>query len=197
MSRAPSVSGGRIAVAYAFLGLLAALAAATAFVVTASVGDMEAAVAAKSELLADLRARALPVSRAGAGPAVPPEAAYLAGETEAVAANLLQQKVTAAVEQAGGTPASVGVTEVVDGIGGSRRIGVEIAFAAGIDAVQAALFALETGVPYVFTDALTLDSEAAGEAGGGDPRLRATLRVSGYWRPAGAPALPAAGASGT
>jgi len=194
MSRAPTVSGGRIAVAYAFLGLLAVLAAAIAFVATETIGDLDAAVAEKSVLLADLRARALPAGRAGAGPVVPLEAAYLAGETEAVAANLLQEKVTRAVEEAGGTPASVGVTEILDGVGGSRRIGIEITFAAGIDAIQAALFALETGVPYVFTDALTLAAETAAQSGG-DPQLRATLRVSGYWRPAAA--APAAGASGT
>lgn len=193
MSAVPRVSAGRMGVAYAFLGLLAVLAATLAFVTAAAVGDSDAIVAEKSELLADLRARALPVARGG-GPAVPPEAAYLAGETEAVAANLLQETVTRAVEAAGGTPASVGITEITDGIAGSRRIDVEIAFAATIEQVQAALFTLETGVPYVLTAALTLASEAASDGLGDDPRLRVTLRVAGYWR---TPTAAPAGASGT
>ena len=158
-------------------------------------GDLIAArdaeVADKSATLADLRARALP-ARVGR-PAVPAAEAYLGGETEAIAGNRLQERLTGAVEAAGGTPISVGLTEAVDGIGGARRIGAEITFQARNDGLQAALFTLETGAPYVFVDGMVVQPETTVRTDD-DPPLRVTLTAAAYWR---APAAPAAGEGGS
>jgi general secretion pathway protein M len=196
VSAAPTVPATRIAASAGVLLALFVATVAVALAAVSAIGSRDEEIAVKTELLADLRARALPATRAGGVVHVPPEAAYLAGETEAIAGNRLQEQVTGAVEAAGGKPLSIGITGVEDGIGGSRRITVEIAFETGSDGLQETLFALEAGVPYVFVDGLVVQPQEA--AGGGRSTaagpLRATMSVSGYWRPATGSGAPAADA---
>jgi general secretion pathway protein M len=173
------------------IAVLAALVLAAVLLVVVAEGEIAAAdaeIAAKQEMLAELRARALPApSKPHEGP--PPEA-FLAGETEAIAANRLQEQVTRAVEGAGGAPESVAVARIEDGVGGSRRIDVEIGFEGTIATLQQAAFTLESGLPYVFVAALQV--QTVERSGGDDPRLRVRMTCSGYWRaPPAEPAAPA------
>ena len=184
MSPAPDIAPTRMAIAVAGLAGLALLVVAVVVVGSGLITARDAEVADKTATLADLRARALP-ARAGRS-AVPAAEAYLGGETEAIAANRLQERLTGAVEAAGGTPISVGLTEVVDGIGGARRIGAEITFQAKNDGLQAALFTLETGAPYVFVDGLVVQPETTVRTDD-DPPLRVTLTAAAFWRAAAAP----------
>lgn len=191
MTRASDIAPMRMAIAVAGLAGLVLAVVIAVVVGSGLIAGRDAEVVEKSETLADLRARALP-ARAGRS-AVPAAEAYLGGETEAIAGNRLQERLTGAVEAAGGTPVSVGLTEVTDGIGGARRIGAEITFQAKNDGLQAVLFTLETGAPYVFVDGLVVQPEVSGRTED-DPPLRVTLTAAAYWR---APAAPAAGEGGS
>jgi hypothetical protein len=147
----------------------------------AILGALDVEATTKADVLETLRRRPLPIRGSDGGIAIPGETARLAGETQAVAANGLQEVVTRAVEAAGGDIASAEVLRIVDGLEGTRRIVVSVAFEGDIAAVQQALFSLESGVPFVIVDALTL---VPTEAGGliDDERLRVGLVVSGFWR---------------
>jgi hypothetical protein len=148
---------------------------------TTVLGALDVEASTKADILETLRRRPLPTRGADGGIAVPPETARLSGETEAVAANGLQEIVTRAVETAGGKISSAEVVRIVDGLEATRRIVVSIAFEGDIGAVQAAVFSLESGVPFAIVDALTLvPTEAGGRVD--DERLRVGLVVSGFWR---------------
>lgn len=174
----------RRALSAAVLGALVVAAVATVVVTESRIAAADAEIAAAEDMLAELRSRPLPA--APRPPEGPPVAAFLAGETEAIAANRLQEQVTRAVEGAGGAPESVAVARIEDGIDASRRIDVEIGFEATIGEVQEAIFGLETGLPYVFVAALQLQTV---ERSGDDPRLRVRMTASGYWK--APPAAPA------
>lgn len=147
----------------------------------AILGALDVEATTKADVLETLRRRPLPTRGSDGGIAIPGETARLAGETEAVAANGLQEVVTRAVEEAGGQIASAEVLRIVDGLEATRRIVVSIAFEGDIAAVQQALFSLESGVPFVIVDALTLvPTESGGRID--DERLRVGLVVSGFWR---------------
>jgi hypothetical protein len=62
-------------------------------------------------------------------------------------------------------------------------IRLQATFEVGLVALQAILYRLESGTPYVFVEALAI--QPAGAAGGRppeDPLLRATLSVRAFWR---------------
>ncbi len=162
--------------------VLVLVAASVGWVGTSVLGALDTEAVTKADILETLRRRPLPTRAADGGVAIPPETARLAGDTEAVAANRLQEIATRAVEDAGGEIGSAEVVRIVDGIETTRRIVVSVAFEADIAAVQQALFTLETGVPFVVVDALALlPSEASGRVDEG--MLRASLVVSGFWKP--------------
>ncbi len=161
--------------------VLVLVLSSVAWMGTTVLGALDVEASTKADILETLRRRPLPTRASDGGVAIPPETARLAGETEAVAANGLQEIVTRAVEDAGGEVATAEVVRIVDGIETTRRIVVSIAFEGDIAAVQQALFTLESGVPFVLVDALTLvPTEAGGRVD--DERLRVGLVVSGFWR---------------
>lgn len=173
----------RAQLAAAGIGVLVLVLVLASFAWTGStvLGALDTEASTKADILETLRRRPLPTRAADGGIAIPPEAARLAGETEAVAANGLQELVTRAVEGAGGEIASAEVVRIVDGLEATRRIVVSIAFESDIAGLQQALFTLEGGVPFVIVDALTLvPTEAGGQID--DERLRVGLVVSGFWR---------------
>jgi hypothetical protein len=60
---------------------------------------------------------------------------------------------------------------------------LQATFEVGLVALQAILYRLESGTPYVFVEALAI--QPAGAAGGRppeDPLLRTTLSVRAFWR---------------
>lgn len=189
----------RIAAGVGVLALVF-VAASVAWVGTSVLGALDTEAVTKADILETLRRRPLPTRTADGGIAIPAETARLAGETEAVAANRLQEIATRAVEDAGGEIGSAEVVRIVDGLEATRRIVVSVSFEADIAAVQQALFTLEAGVPFVVVDALALlPVEESGRVDAGT--LRASLVVSGFWKPPAAAtaesAAPAAQGGGT
>jgi hypothetical protein len=64
-----------------------------------------------------------------------------------------------------------------------KRINSDLTFDGKVEALQQFLFAMETNVPFIFVDAVTMQlppSEAKKEAG--DAILRVTLTASAYWK---------------
>jgi hypothetical protein len=182
MSRAERLPRAQTIAAGVGVLVLVLVAASVGWVGTSVLGALDTEAVTKADILETLRRRPLPTRAADGGVAIPAETARLAGETEAVAANGLQEIATRAVEDAGGEIGSAEVVRIVDGIEATRRIVVSVAFEADIAAVQQALFSLETGVPFVVVDALALlPSEASGRVDEG--LLRASLVVSGFWKP--------------
>jgi general secretion pathway protein M len=112
---------------------------------------------------------------------------FLGGNSFALAANALQQRVVGLVEEAGGTLITVGVDPPATGDDmASRRVAVQIVAQMGNDALQKLLYRLETEAPVVFVDSLvvTRPTDRGGEAAESKMPVRLTvdLRVIGYLR---------------
>lgn len=181
MTPGDSLPRAQLAAAGVGVLVLVLVLSSVAWMGTTVLGALDVEASTKADILETLRRRPLPTRAADGGVAIPPEQARLSGETEAVAANGLQEIVTRAVENAGGEIASAEVVRIVDGIEATRRIVVSITFEGDIAAVQQALFTLENGVPFAIVDGLTLlPTEAGGRVD--DERLRVGLVVSGFWR---------------
>lgn len=137
-----------------------------------------AELADKDEMLAKLRQQ--PVVRADV--AVRRSGETLHAQTSTVAASEFQKLVQQSVAGAGSVLHSVqSDSEEMPEAGGQVKVALQVVFDGTIEAVQKVLFQLETGVPYVFVDAVTIrpDSTLKEQA---STLLRVTLNVSSYWR---------------
>jgi len=108
----------------------------------------------------------------------------IAAPTDTLAASELHKKVLASVEDEGGIVHSIQaeVTNEVTGEG-LRRINAQITFDSAMETVQKALFALESSVPFVFVDSITLQpAPTSATSGNVGDRLRVSLVVSSYWK---------------
>jgi general secretion pathway protein M len=164
--------------------LIAYVAAVAAFVFAiwvaiADVADRRQAVAAAAEMLARIEGRA-PAARADGGAAVgpiPTGSPFLEGQTVTVAGAALLQRVAAAVTSVGGSVLSSQVelqgTQAKDGY-------VSLIASCELDhaSLQALLYDLEAGMPFLFIDQLVAQAPVASSEGG---RTRVLLAVSGLW----------------
>jgi general secretion pathway protein M len=64
----------------------------------------------------------------------------------------------------------------------SDAIALQIALNATLPALQALLYRLESGVPYVFVDALSMQPGGSGERAAADPVLKVNLTLHAFWR---------------
>ncbi|CCE11228.1 exported hypothetical protein [Bradyrhizobium sp. STM 3843] len=64
----------------------------------------------------------------------------------------------------------------------SDAIRLQVALTATIPALQALLYRLESGTPYVFVDSLSLQLGGSTERNTADPVLKVTLTVHAFWR---------------
>jgi general secretion pathway protein M len=141
--------------------------------------DARSGVAALQARLAELTARA----RAGVGAAAnsPLSAPLLREPTVTLAGAALQQRVEQAVAKAGGALQSDEVE--LDGPGakdGFIRMSASLEIAQS--GLQPLLYDLEAGMPYLFVEALDLQSpQAFGEADKG--AMRVSLTISSKWEP--------------
>jgi general secretion pathway protein M len=105
---------------------------------------------------------------------------FLEGKTVTIAGAALQQRVEAAVAKAGGALVSSQVE--LDGPDAKNGfVGLTASVELGQPAVQAVLYDVEAGMPYLFVDKLLIQSpEVFGEAESG--RMRMTIGVVGQWR---------------
>jgi general secretion pathway protein M len=106
---------------------------------------------------------------------------FLEGATITIAGATLQQRVQEAVAQAGGVLSSSQVDfDGPEGIGGSVHLTATVE--APESAVQAILYDLEAGMPFLFVDKLSLQSPRTfGEPDVG--KMRMTIGVAGQWQP--------------
>jgi general secretion pathway protein M len=105
---------------------------------------------------------------------------FLDGRTITIAGATLQQRVEAAVTQAGGALMSSQVE--LDGPDAKNGfVGLTASIEVSQPAVQTILYDIEARMPYVFVDRLSIQSpEVFGEPESG--RMRMTIGVTGQWR---------------
>ena len=164
--------------ATAYVGLVVVLGI-VAWMATADLIDQRQAVAQAEDLLAQLergRTNAAPHSEADA----PQGSPFLEGQTVTVAGAALLQRVAGAVTKVGGNILS----SQVDVKEAQQKAGL-VSMVASLELAQAdlqkLLYDLESGMPYLFVDQLTVqapDTVTRGEGG----RLRVVLGVSGQWQ---------------
>jgi general secretion pathway protein M len=137
------------------------------------------ALAEQRSLLADRLAKQQ--ERAGSA------AGYLTGPSDALAAAQLQDRVKSVVEAAGGELRSTQIlpAEPLEGDLGFRRTTLRVNFVVTIEGLQATLYELETGQPYLIIDDATVRQERVRRRRNEpekEPVLDVSLELFGYLR---------------
>ena len=138
-------------------------------------------LAERREMLSRLQTR-MRADAAGRSNATAPPAAFLDAPTQAIAnAKLQAYLVQLADLQHAGLISSGGEAAKRDETPDTIRLQARLDM--NLKALRAMLYQLESGTPYVFVDALTVQpaSATAGRAIE-DPLLRATLSLRAFWR---------------
>ena len=163
-----------------YVGVVIALLAISLFLI-AGLRDKAAELAAVQMRLAQLSERSQPSSSASNGANAGVNGSpFLDGQTITIAGAALQQRVEAAVAKAGGALMSSQVE--LDGPDAKNGfVGLTASMEVSQPAVQAILYDIEAGMPYLFVDTLSIQSpEVFGEPESG--RMRMTIGVAGQWR---------------
>jgi general secretion pathway protein M len=172
-----SLVGSPIIAGAVYAGLVAALL----IIAASSLIDLynqRASVAASAAMLEQLEGRKpLAADKRSADTAAPSGSAFLEGATVTVAGAALLQRVATAVTKAGGNVLS----SQLDVQGGPNAKPGFISMVANCEleqsALQALLYDLEAGMPFLFVDQLDIQVATAGES-----KLRFLLGVSGQWQ---------------
>jgi type II secretion system (T2SS) protein M len=179
---------------FAVSGLLGVLLVAASWGAVAWIANthLQGQLETKTHALDDLKAQVEAIHSKGSFVPVSTRVSIIGAPTETIAASDLHKKLLASVQQAGGSVHSIQVEITNDSTGSDlRRITALVAFDGSIDALQRALFALETAIPFIFVDAMTVQpaqtSSASGKIG---ETVRVTLRASSYWKSAETKANP-------
>lgn len=165
-----------------YAALVMGLAVATWFALASLAADY-AEYTAAADLLDRLEGRKPTIEASGlaSGPAGSP---FLEGRTVTVAGAALQQRVVAAVKDAGGNVLS----SQVDLQGSQAKQGY-ISLSANCeirqDALQQLLYDLESGMPFLFIDQLVVQMPQSSGGAGVETeaaRMRVQIDVSGQWQ---------------
>jgi general secretion pathway protein M len=106
---------------------------------------------------------------------------FLDGDTDALAAATLQDRIGSLVQSAGAELRSIQAAPAVEEEG-MRKVGVTVELAAKTQALLRLAYAVEAGTPYLFiTTAETIADPSQG--GIEDPMLIVRLEISGYRQP--------------
>lgn len=157
----------------------AALVIVMLVVAISSVADIlnqRSSVAATATMLEQLEGRKAPAAGRAGEAGMPQGSAFLEGATVTVAGAALLQRVASAVTKAGGNVLS----SQLDVQGPHAKAGfVSMVANCEMDqaALQALLYDLEAGMPFLFIDQLDIQVASAGEG-----KLRFLLGVSGQWQ---------------
>jgi hypothetical protein len=163
------------------------LLVAAAWVVVGAALDVTSAsgelTEARERLAAiESRAHQQPAFRGSIGE-LPPGSAFLAGEKLSIAAADFQKRGADAVAAVSGLVLSSQV-ERGETKGGATGLELQIECELPQSGLQSLLYGLEASAPLLFIESVDLRSKLdASEAG--DPRIRATLRLSATWREVG------------
>jgi general secretion pathway protein M len=117
------------------------------------------------------------------------QGAYLSGESEALVAANLQNRIKTVIEANGGSLASTQILQSSDE-DGFRVVTIRVRMTADIDAASKTFYALEAGQPYLFIDSVDISSRQARRRRRRDQKtapenvdLNINFDVSGYMRP--------------
>ena len=105
---------------------------------------------------------------------------FLEGETITVAGAALLQRIASAVTRAGGNIQSSQV-ELQGPQANDNYVGLVVSCEVEQAAVQALLYDIESGMPFLFIEQLTLQTPQGGMAADSG-RMRVLLSVSGQWQ---------------
>jgi len=167
------------------LGALLALVATCALAIAGTVSMRAGAVhdlAEQHTLLSNLEHRAS--ARGGgevASAAKAPASAFVEAPTQGLAGAQLQGYLSQLVAAQHGTLISAGAQPPGKDDDGAQAIRVLATLDVSSVSLQALLHRLETGVPYLFIDALTVQAPGLLQRSD-DPALRVTLTVRALWR---------------
>ena len=168
----------------AALGYVAVIAVLLVLVwsAVADILDRRKAIAASSDLLAQLEGRRSAAGLPGAAPAgpVPTGSPFLEGQTLTVAGAALLQRVADAVTKVGGNVLS----SQVDVQGVQAKDGyVSVLASCEVEqaAMQRLLYDLEAGMPYLFIEQFVAQSPQTTQAQP-NSRMRLLLAVAGQWQ---------------
>jgi general secretion pathway protein M len=166
----------------AAIAAFVALSALLAFVTFGAVADLLAqrrALDEASHILTRLQERRATPAAAATQPERPEGSPFLQGPTLTTAGAFLMQRISEAVQAAGGRITSsqvdLGGTEIQDGFV-SVTASVELAQ----EHLQVLLYDLEGGMPFLFVDRLDMRETGTPEAVG-NATLRVQFTVSGRW----------------
>jgi general secretion pathway protein M len=145
--------------------------------------DAGAELAERREILSRLQTRLRADN--GRSKALAPPTAFLDAPTKAIASAQLQAYLTKLAELQNAALMSSG-GEAAKRDEPSDTVRLQASLEMSLKALQAMLYQLESGTPYVFVDGLTvqLASASAGHVID-DPVLRATLSLRAFWRGGG------------
>jgi general secretion pathway protein M len=166
------------AAAFTYVALVVALVFAI-WVALADIAERRQAVAAAADMLARLEGRA-PASYADGGTAtgpVPTGSPFLEGQTVTVAGAALLQRVATAVTRVGGNVLSSQV-ELQGTLSKDGYVSLIASCEMDQVSLQALLYDIEAGMPFLFVDQLVAQAPVAASEGG---RTRVLLAVSGLW----------------
>jgi general secretion pathway protein M len=115
-----------------------------------------------------------------------PRKNFLRGPTAPLAAAEAQEAIRAIVERSGGKLITMQPPSTKDD-GRYRAVTVNVQMTATAIALRSILHAVETNVPYLFVDMLSVRSQVPGNykpVPGGEPEMFVTMDVTGYLIPA-------------
>lgn len=168
------------------LGALGAVLLGCALAIVVSIGARSSALqelGERQQILSRLQIQAGRQSDAR-GRLVPgraPPAAFLDAPTPGLASAQLQTYIArvAAQQQAALMSSAV---EPAAGDDAADAIRVQAMLETNLKSLQAMLYRLESGTPYVFVETLAVQPSTAAEFGAEDPTLRLTIGVRALWR---------------
>jgi general secretion pathway protein M len=131
--------------------------------------------------LASLEARARSVGKQARNQiAAAPEIAFLDAPTGGLAAAQLQAYLSKLVMDQRAILVSSGVPPA-DLKDKSDAIKLQIAINATLPALQALLYQIESGVPYVLVDALSMQPSGTGDRSATNPMLKVNMTLRAFW----------------
>lgn len=193
----------KISRAFAASALLLALLFFGALLV--AIGSQELSEAqrerdAEAELLASLQQARGDENNKAAESEADHENPFVAAASETLAAAELDRLLRDVAAASNGAVLSSRTEAKHDEDSPARRLQAEMIIEGDIEAIQAALFAIETSTPFIFVEALDLhpaDEAARERASNAAPRLRAALTMEAYWKgPLGASDAPSGAGAG-
>jgi hypothetical protein len=158
------------------------LCAAAIVVALESRAEAWASLAEQDDQLRSLEARSRSVAeRLTTRITKAPERAFLDAPTNGLATAELQAYLARLVADQHASLVSSGVA-AADRNDKSDAVRLQIALTATLPALQALLYRLESGVPYVLVESLSMHAGESGERATPNPILKINLNLRGFWQ---------------